>query len=58
MDIMLKILVLSASEKVPQLMHQVVVQQAHPELLLTTREGGHLELLEMSTCCMRGRGSL
>jgi hypothetical protein len=53
MDMKLKILVLTASEKVPLLMHQVVLQQAHQVLLSTIVEGGHLGLLEMSTCCMR-----
>ena len=53
MDMKLKILVLTASEKDPPLMHQVALQQAHQVLLSTIVEGGYLGLLEMSTCCMR-----
>ena len=53
MDMKLKILVLIVSEKVPPLMLQVVLLQAHQVLQLTTVEAGPLELFEMSICSMR-----
>ena len=52
MDMKLKILVLTASEMVPLLLHQVVLQQAHQVMLSLIVEGGHLGLLEMSICYM------
>ena len=52
MDMKLKMLVLTASDQVPLLLHQVVLQQAHQVLLSTIVKGGHLGLFEMSVCYM------
>ena len=48
MDMKLEILVLTVSEKVPPLMLQVVLLQAHQVLQLTTVEDGPLELFKIS----------